>query len=137
MPPGDSPTLEVESAELVAGQGIVGDRFFGFKEGYKGQLTLFSGEIYDELCGKFQVSDRGPGAFRRNVIVRGMDLNSLIGKEFELQGIKLLGMAECSPCHWMEEAFSPGTEKALKGRGGLRAKILSNGVLRKDLIPAH
>jgi MOSC domain-containing protein YiiM len=61
-----------------------------------------------------------------------VDLNTLIGVEFEVQGVRFLGSAECSPCYWMDRAFAPGAEAALKGRGGLRAKILSDGVLRVE-----
>jgi MOSC domain-containing protein YiiM len=74
--------------------------------------------------------------FRRNIITEGQDLNALIGQEFEIQGTRFLGMAECSPCYWMEEAFHPGAETALKNHGGLRAKILTDGVLRGDGAPA-
>lgn len=132
QPSGKAPAVEVAEAVVVAGKGIEGDRFFGWKENYKGQVTFFSEEVWKSLCTKFQVWDRGPEVFRRNIIVSGVDLNSLIGKEFELQGVRFSGTAECSPCYWMDEAFHPGTEASLKGRGGLRAKVLSDGVLRRD-----
>lgn len=126
------PMLAVHEIECVAGRGLRGDRFFDYKPDYKGQVTFFAGEIHDELCILLDVHDREPGAFRRNVITRGVDLNTLVGVEFELQGVRFLGCAECSPCHWMDEAFAPGAEAALKGRGGLRAKILNDGRLRVD-----
>ena len=59
-----------------------------------------------------------------------MDLNTLIGKEFEVQGVRFLGTQESAPCYWMNTVFAPGAEEALEGHGGLRAKILSDGVLR-------
>lgn len=132
QPAGESPVEEVREATLVAGQGIEGDRFFGFKEDYKGQITFFSREVYEALCAQFQVHDRPPSVFRRNVIVSGVDLNALIGREFEVQGVKFAGICECTPCYWMDQAFHPGAEEALKGRGGLRAKILTGGTLRVD-----
>jgi hypothetical protein len=61
-----------------------------------------------------------------------MDLNRLVGTEFEVQGVRFGGVAECAPCHWMDEAFAPGAETFLTGRGGLRAVILTDGVLRAD-----
>jgi MOSC domain-containing protein YiiM len=64
------------------------------------------------------------------VITRGVDLNELIEQEFELQGIRFLGMEECRPCYWMDGAFAPGSHEFLKGHGGLRARILSDGLLR-------
>jgi MOSC domain-containing protein YiiM len=129
-PAGEAPLVAVAEAELVAGKGIVGDRFYDYKEDYKGQVTFFSEEVYADLCARLERSDRHPGVFRRNILVSGGDLNALIGQEFELQGLKFRGMAECSPCEWMEQAFGPGAEAALKGRGGLRAKVLTDGTLR-------
>jgi len=67
-----------------------------------------------------------------NVIVRGVDLNELIDHEFEVQGVRFRGTEECRPCYWMNEAFGPGAEEALRTRGGLRAQILTDGVLEVD-----
>jgi MOSC domain-containing protein YiiM len=132
QPAGRAPVVELEEAVLVAGKGIEGDRFFGWKENYKGQVTFFSREVWESLRAEFQVWDRGPEVFRRNIVVSGVDLNSLIGQEFEVQGVRFLGTAECTPCYWMDEAFHPGAENSLKGRGGLRAKVLTDGVLRRE-----
>ena len=125
------PMIEVAEARCVAGRGIEGDRFFDFKADYKGQITFFSAEVYDELCVVLDVWDKPSSAFRRNVITRGVDLNALIGAEFELQDIRFQGIAECTPCYWMDRAFAAGTEALLKSRGGLRAKILTTGILRR------
>ena len=129
-PPGDHPTLEVAEVECVAGHGLRGDRYFDHRPDYKGQITFFALETHLDLCHRFGRSDRSPGVYRRNVITRGLDLNSLIGTEFELQGVRFSGVAECSPCQWMNLAFAPGAEQALACRGGLRARILSDGILR-------
>ena len=123
--------MERESIECVAGKGIVGDRFFGFKEDYKGQVTFFSHEVYDRLCAQFQISNVPPSIFRRNIITQGVDLNSLIGQEFEIQGLRFLGTQESAPCYWMNQAFAEGAEEAMRGHGGLRAKILRGGMLKK------
>lgn len=131
-PPGTAPMIAVPELKLVAGQGIEGDRFFGFKKDYKGQVTFFEEERYQMLRAQFQVWDRPSSVFRRNIITEGCDLNTLIGGEFEIQGVRFKGMAECSPCYWMDGAFHPGTEAALKNHGGLRAQILTDGVLRAD-----
>ena len=129
--PGEHAIIEVERIQCVTAKGIAGDRFFGFKKQYKGQITFFEEEVYQDLCLRFGVWDRSPEAFRRNVITRGVQLNELIGKEFELQGIRFFGNEECRPCYWMDLAFAPGAERALKGRGGLRAEILSDGFLTR------
>lgn len=138
---GTAPMLEVQEMELVAGSGIRGDRFFDYKKDYKGQVTFFSYEVWEALCRQLHVQDRDPSVFRRNLISSGVDLNQLIGKEFAVQGIRFLGISECSPCYWMDQAFAPGAEAALKGNGGLRAKILDSGVLKvpdpADPIPVN
>lgn len=122
--------LEVEEIECVAGHGLRGDRFFGFKPDYKGQITFFAWETYEAICERLSVRDRPLSVFRRNVITAGMDLNELIGREFQIQGVRFRGAEECRPCYWMDHAFAPGAFEFLKGRGGLRATILSGGVLR-------
>ena len=129
-PPGQAPVLERETIHCVPGRGIEGDRFFGHKDDYKGQITFFADEVYRDLCARLNIHDKPPSVLRRNVITRGVDLNSLIGVEFEVQGVRFLGVEECKPCYWMDHAFGPGAEEALKGRGGLRARILSEGYLR-------
>lgn len=122
---------ERESIECVAGKGIVGDRFFDHKEDFKGQLTLFSKEVYLDLVEHFSVNDKGPSVFRRNVVLAGIDLNSLIGREFSLGEVDMKGAEEASPCYWMNQAFCEGAEAALRGRGGLRVRILSDGELSR------
>ena len=127
--PGSNPALEVPSVWCVAGKGIDGDRFFDHKESYKGQITFFEEETYDDLCAQLGIWDRTPSVFRRNVLTRGVRLNDLIGHEFTIGDVRLLGTEESRPCFWMDHAFGPGAEAALKGRGGLRARILNTGRL--------
>ena len=128
--PGQNPVFEVRAARCVAGRGIESDRYFAHEENHKGQITFFADEVYQSLCAQFGIRDKPPSVFRRNVITRGLDLNELIGKEFTVQGIRFFGTEECRPCYWMDQAFCPGAETALRGRGGLRARILSIGTLR-------
>ena len=129
---GENPIREVREAHCIGGQGIEGDRFFDHDADHKGQITFFASEVYQSLCEQFGLWDKPPSAFRRNVITRGVDLNKLIGQEFEVQGVRFLGTEECRPCYWMEQAFCPGAEAALHDRGGLRARILTTGALRID-----
>ena len=127
--PDTHPTIETSEIDCVAGRGVRDDRYFDFKDDYKGQITFFSLEVFDELCSAMQIRDCSPALARRNVITRGVDLNELIGQEFEVQGVRFFGMEECRPCYWMDGAFAPGAQEFLKGRCGLRAKILTNGEL--------
>lgn len=122
--------IEVPEVECVAGRGLRGDRYFDHKEDYKGQLTFFSLEVFDELCDALQFEGVDPSCVRRNVFTRGVDLNTLIGKDFEVQGIRFYGTEESRPCHWMNGAVGPGAQEFLRGRGGLRARILNGGTLK-------
>lgn len=133
QPAGTHPLVEIDQVECVAGRGLRGDRFFEYKADYKGQVTLFAAEIFEALQRTFALPLAQPSALRRNLIVRGLpDLTTLVGKEFELQGVRLLGTEECRPCYWMDGALAPGAEEWLKGRGGLRCRVLTSGGLHRN-----
>jgi MOSC domain-containing protein YiiM len=132
-PAGEDPSLEVTRIECVAGRGIRGDRFFDYKENYKGQITFFALEVFDALRRELNLPQAQIAATRRNVFVAGVDLNSLIGAEFEIQNVRFAGMEECKPCYWMNSVIGPGAEDWLQGRGGLRARILTNGILQQTV----
>ena len=140
-PPGTHPNIEVQQIECIAGRGIRGDRYFDYQKHDRGQITFFAAEVCAALQCELQLPDSTPAATRRNVITEGVDLNTLIGREFEIQGVRFLGTEECRPCYWMNHAFQHELAEAwLKGRGGLRARILASGVLRRDacelLVPS-
>ena len=130
--PGQTPMIEVRKIECLAGRGIRGDRFLDFNENYRGQITFFSWEVFEAMCRELKLAGQSPGAARRNVVVSGADLNSLARREFSVQGVSFLGIEPCAPCYWMDQAFAPGAEQFLKGRGGLRAQILTDGRLYTD-----
>lgn len=138
-PAGGHPAVEVPEFECLAGRGIRGDRFLDYKADYKGQITFFSWNILLQLWEELGVPDnqRNPLATRRNVIVEGLDVGSLIGADFEIQGVRFHGVEECRPCYWMNSAIHPSAESWMQGRGGLRAKILTDGFLRVDHRPAE
>ena len=124
--------VAVQEVECVAGRGLRGDRYFEREPNHKGQITFFSLDDFDALRREMNLPDAQPQATRRNAFVRGVDLNSLIGKQFEIQGVRFEGVEESKPCDWMNLAFGPGARDWLKGRGGLRARILSSGMLRRE-----
>lgn len=128
-PPDGFSIVAVDNFECVAGRGIRDDRFFDYRKNYKGQITFFSAEVFAELSRHFDIANKSAGVLRRNVIVSGVDLMELIGADFELQGVQFRGAAHCAPCYWMDTAFAPGAEKFLDGRGGLRARILTDGCI--------
>lgn len=130
LPAGTHETREVAAVKSRAGWGLEGDRFYGYRPGYKGQVTFFAWETLLAAREKFDAPALSPDAFRRNVLIEGVDLNALIGVHFSLSGVEFAGVEEARPCHWMNKVVSPGAEDWLRGRGGLRAKILSDGELR-------
>lgn len=129
--PGEGPMLAAERLELVAGRGIVGDRYFDMPPGHKGQVTFFAEEAWRRLGEELGVSGVGAGVFRRNILTRGTDLLSLVDADFEIQGVRFRGSEYCKPCAWMDQAFGPGAHRALADwrAGGLRARVLNDGVL--------
>src|SRR5207247_9928536 len=100
---------------------------------YKGQITFFSLIVFDQLCQTLGLGQRSPAEARRNIIVRDVDLNELIGQDFDVQGVRFHGTEECRPCYCMIRAIAPGAEEFLKVRGGLRAEILSDGRWRSSV----
>jgi MOSC domain-containing protein YiiM len=132
-PPGRHPIIEADRLECVAGRGIRGDRYFDVEENHKGQITFFALEVFQAMRSELNLPEAQPAATRRNGLVSGADLNALIGAEFEIQGVRFAGVEECRPCYWMNLAFGDErTERWLKGRGGLRARVLTDGVLRRE-----
>ncbi len=129
LPPGGHPVQQVSSVSCLAGRGLEGDRFCDYKPDYKGQVTFFDWSVYEAVVEHFGLPDLDPGAFRRNVVVSGEELPGLVGREFGIQGVKFEGVEECRPCEWMDVAVAPGAHAFLSGRGGLRARILTNGTL--------
>jgi molybdopterin synthase catalytic subunit len=121
----------VSEVECVAGMGLRGDRYFGYKPDFKGQVTFFDAAAVQAVRDRFSQPELSGSLFRRNLIVRGVDLAEWVGKRFRFQGVEFEASEECKPCYWMDEAVAPGAEEFLKAnfRGGLRARILSDGVL--------
>lgn len=128
-PPGSDPMVSCAEVEAVAGKGLQGDRFFDYRPNYKGQVTFFSHQVHQGVCSLFETPELPASVFRRNIILEGIDLNLLIGRNFSLGGLIFAGVEECRPCSWMDQAVQPGTKDALQGQGGLRARILRGGRL--------
>lgn len=120
----------VAEAPCEAGLGIACDRYHGKDPGAKSQITFLAREVVEEMCRTLGVADLDYSVLRRNVLVSGADLNALIGRIFYIDGLVFEGVEECKPCYWMDEAVAPGANAFLAGRGGLRCRILSGGILR-------
>lgn len=118
---------EVSRVRCRAGWGLEGDRFYGYRPGYRGQATFFGWETVLAARRKFRSPRLAAGVFRRNIITEGIDLNTLIGRRFTLEGVEFEGTEESRPCHWMNGCVAAGAEDWLRGQGGLRARVLSDG----------
>lgn len=127
-PAADVSTQTPETVEIRADMGIVGDRFFGVRAHTEAAVTFLALEAWDAAAG-----GADPVVARRNVMVRGLELDPLRGEEFEIDTgdgpVRFRGGRPAHPCIWMDSMAGDGTRKALIGRGGLRAQPLTSGVL--------
>lgn len=114
---------------LVAGKGIAGDRYLLGTGHWSDprwpdqELTLIAAETAMAL-------DLDPASLRRNIVTRGVDLDTLIGATFNLGEATLRGVRRCDPCRYIEQFTHSGAMRELASRGGLRARIVAGGRIR-------
>ncbi len=124
-----------ESAQALAGVGLEGDRYaaeIGTFSTYPGKgraLTLIEAEALESLEGERGVA-LAPHESRRNLVLRGVRLDDLLGVRFQIGEVVLIGRRLAPPCEHLEKLTRPGVLQALVGRGGLRADIEVGGLLR-------
>jgi hypothetical protein len=126
-PAAEAPVARVEEAVAVAGRGLEGDRYAAgagtFASGRPGSaLTLVDAAVLDTLGRDID--------HRRNVVVRGTDLNALVGREFTLGDVRCRGRRLCEPCAHLDRLNGGGVLRPLVHRGGLRADIVAGGTVR-------
>lgn len=137
----EGPMTVATSAEAVAGRGLRGDRYergegtFSNPEGRGYDLTLVEAEALEDLAaGGVELE---PAEARRNLVVRGIALDGLIGKRFRVGPVECFGQRRCEPCAHLERLTHPGVLRGLVHRGGLRADVLSGGEIKAgDLVEA-
>ncbi|MBT2534792.1 MOSC domain-containing protein [Arthrobacter sp. ISL-69] len=131
----DVPTTDADHVELVAGKGIVGDRFFGKAAHMDAAVTLIAVEALEAMAAELGTGPFDPLLTRRNVVLRGAHLAPLLGGEFALESrgdlVRLRAGRPAHPCAWMDEMLAPGAHKAMRGRGGVRCQPLSDGILHR------
>ena len=137
----EGPMTVVPSAEAIEGRGLRGDRYergvgtFSDPNGRGYDLTLVEAEALEALA----ASGVGlaPVEARRNLVVRGVALDGLIGRRFRVGEVECLGQRRCEPCAHLERMTRPGVLRGLVHRGGLRADVLSGGEIRTgDVVEA-
>ncbi|MBC8104191.1 MAG: hypothetical protein H7Z41_16575 [Cytophagales bacterium] len=131
-----APMTIVSEATLVAGRGIVGDRYFDQAGTFSDwpldhEFTLVEAEAIEAVASEYGIV-LAPGETRRGVVTRGVALNALVGRRFQIGGLVLCeGTRLCPPCAHLEVVTGKGgLARMLAGRGGLRARILTGGVIR-------
>ena len=127
---GTNATEDVDKVNVLTDLGLEGDRFAAAGEDRRGQVTFFADEVYQAIRSELECQHISSGVFRRNIVVKGVALNQLVGQRFEIDGMTFEGTMECSPCKWMDIVVAPGARKFLVGRGGLRAKVIKGGELK-------
>ena len=130
------PMQRVDEVNAVAGRGLEGDRYFlaegtfSNKRDLRGRdVTLIESEAIAAAEAKYEL-ELEPGETRRNIVTRGVPLNHLVGKEFNVGEVRFLGIKLAEPCKHLERLTEQGVLKPLIHRGGLRAEILTDGVLK-------
>ena len=139
--PGAHPTPDVEAVAARTGLGLVDDRYYAVAAHFEAQVTFVAAEVFQAVVDEFGLVGLSPAVMRRNIVTEGVNLNQLLGHEFELEfadgSVRFAGTKPCSPCGWMDASLAPGAWKFLKGRGGLRARVLSDGVIRRGSAFLH
>ena len=129
------PIVPVEEVRAVTSRGLEGDRYFHHtgtyskKPGPDREVTLIEIEAIEALKRDHGI-ELDPGASRRNIVTRGVPLNHLVDREFRIGEVILRGMRLCEPCAHLERLSQKGVLRGLIHRGGLRAQILTEGVIR-------
>jgi MOSC domain-containing protein YiiM len=129
------PTVSVEEVRAVAGQGLEGDRYFTGDGTYSKtpgtgrQVTLIEAETIEALERDYKLKIEA-GDPRRNIVTRGVALNHLVGREFSAGEVVLRGLRLNEPCNHLASLTDEKVKQGLVHRGGLRADIVSGGVIR-------
>ncbi len=123
-----APVERLDRVEARAGVGLAGDRQ---RSGGRRQVTLMQAEHLDILASLLGLGPRpiDPARLRRNLVVRGLNLMALRQARFRVGGALLEGTGSCDPCSRMEEALGPGGFNAMRGHGGITARVLEPGII--------
>lgn len=120
--------LTPDSAELITAQGIAGDRYHTTRNGGR-QVTLIAEEDLAALSSIQGIAVR-PELVRRNLVTRGVNLLALKDRRFRVGGALLEYAGECHPCSQMETYLGVGGYNAMRGRGGVCARIVEGATVR-------
>jgi len=125
-----APVVSVISVEAIAGKGLAGDRY-NSKNG-KRQVTLIQGEHLAAMASLLGRDQLEPELLRRNIVVTGINLIALKDKRFRIGTALLEYTGLCHPCSAMEATFGPGGYNAVRGHGGITARIIESGFIKLE-----
>ena len=108
--------------------GLEGDQYQN--HGGSRQVTLIQAEHLEVLASLLGLNKIAPELTRRNIVVRDINLVSLKGKRFQVGQALLEYSGECHPCSRMENNFGPGAYNAMRGHGGITAKVVTCGIIK-------
>lgn len=128
-PQRDVPMDEVDAAVAVTGVGLLGDRYSA-GSGNRG-ITLIQAEHLPVIAALSGHGEVDPAILRRNIVVSGLPLIALKGRRFRIGEVVLEGTESCDPCSRMEAALGEGGYNAMRGHGGLCARIVEGGTIRR------
>jgi MOSC domain-containing protein YiiM len=120
------PLQPLAQAELDVADGLVGDHYRSLTN-HTRQVTLIQAEHIAAVASYLGIDDIDPNRLRRNIVVSGINLMALKGRHFRLGSALCLVTGECQPCSRMEENLGPGGYNAVRGHGGITARIISGG----------
>jgi MOSC domain-containing protein YiiM len=124
-----APVEVVEAATLNPEQGLVGDHYSSRTGGAR-HVTLIQAEHLAAIAAHLGLDSVSPDDLRRNVVVAGLNLAALKGRRFSLGAALLEATGECHPCSRMEEILGPGGYNAVRGHGGITARVIAGGAVR-------
>jgi len=124
-----APLQAIPEVAAITDCGLAGDHYQG-KPGSKRQVTLIQAEHLATVASFMQWPALDPGLIRRNVVVRGINLLALKDKKFWIGEVLLAYTGSCHPCSRMEENLGPGGYNAMRGHGGITARILQGGIIK-------
>jgi MOSC domain-containing protein YiiM len=117
----------VDAVEAIAGQGLAGDHYA--HDGNR-QVTLIQAEHLAAVAAFVGRPTLDPALIRRNIVVAALNLLALKGRRFRVGGALLEATGPCEPCSRMEEALGPGGYNAMRGHGGITARVVMGGPIR-------
>lgn len=122
------PIEAVDSVELDPEQGVVGDRYAG-RTGSR-QVTVIQAEHLAAIGAYLGQPPTDPARLRRNLVVAGLNLLAVKDRILRIGGAMLQVTGQCHPCSRMEEELGPGGYNAVRGHGGLTARVVQGGTVR-------